>query len=72
MHNQQPEEVDLFFDLCVLLCRTRPSQKLKLRHLVVSLLKPHWLKTHLELCFWSDNQDQMASHYRHLHFFRSS
>lgn len=61
----------LLWFICVLICRTRPSQRLKLHHLVVLLLKPHSLKTHLELCSWSDNQDQMASHYLHLHFFRS-
>lgn len=67
----EPKEVEIMSDFCVVFYRTKPNQRLKLQHLVMLLLRPHWLKTHLEVCLWSDSQDQMASHSPHLHFFRS-
>ena len=60
--------------VCVCVCvlyRTRPSRRLKLKHLVMFILRPHWLKTHPELFLWSGNRDRMASHSPRLRFSRS-
>lgn len=70
-HPEAKRHRSLFWFMCVLFYRTRPSQRLKLQHLVVLLLRPHWLKTQLELCLWSDNQDQMVLHCLPLHSSRS-